>query len=127
MKTIALTLAAAAAALVLGGCEKQLEAPLDRGVCFHVAFDKDGKARFNRVAENMPALEHCAAQLEGMRIRFARMGSYQNQMTGSYQGTFIFIEREGLFTAKHFNGVRYLALVRTGDGRLVQPGAMPGY
>ncbi len=120
-------LIAAVTVLSLGACAKRLEAPMDTGVCFHLVFDKDGKARFNRVAENMPNIENCAAQLEGMRLRFARMGSYQNAMEGSYQGNFIFIEREGIFTSKFHDGVRYLALVRTGDGRLAQPGAVPSY
>jgi hypothetical protein len=127
MRMLKPALILALAALSLGGCAQRLEAPMDRGVCYHLAFGKDGKPRFNRVAENMPNIENCAAQLEGMRLRFARMGSYQNAMVGSYQGNFLFIERAGIFTAKHYDGVRYLALVRTGDGRLVQPGAMPSY
>jgi hypothetical protein len=125
-----LTMTAAAVALsliALGACTKHLQAPLDRGVCYHVAFDKSGKARFNRVAENMPNMENCAAQLEGMRVRFARMGAYQNEVVGAYQGVFIFVKPNGIFSAKTYESVQYLALVRTGDGRLVIPGAMPNY
>ena len=118
---------ALAALLLAGGCTKRLEAPLDRGVCYHVAFDAEGKPRFNRVAENVPNLENCAAQLEGMRLRFAALGKYENNMTGAYQGNFIFIQREGIFTSKFYDGIRYLALVRTGDGRLAIPGAVPSY
>lgn len=123
-----LALTAAAAALFLTGlaaCQKHLEAPLDRGVCYHVAFSKEGKARFNRVAENMPNMENCAAQLEGMRLRFLRMGAYQKEVVGSYQGAFIFVRPAGIYSAKYYEGVQYLALVRTGDGRLAMPGAMP--
>lgn len=128
MRKPALTAAAAALALTaLSGCDKRLEPPLDRGVCYHVAFDEDGEARFNVVAQNMPNIENCAAQLEGMRLRFARMGSYQSYLVGSYQGSFIFIQREGVFVSKTFEGNRYLALVRTGDGRLAMPGAVPNY
>ena len=38
---------------------------------------------------------------------------------------FIFLQREGIFTAGSLEEHRYLALVRTGDGRLAIPGAMP--
>jgi len=44
---------------------------------------------------------------------------------GAYQGNFIFIQREGVFTAPSLEEHAYLALVRTGDGRLAIPGAMP--
>lgn len=121
MKTLLLAIAAVA----LAGCGSKIEAPLDRGVCYAMAMDKDGKPKFNVVAENMPNMENCAAQLEGMRLRFARMGLRQEYMTGTYQGTFIFIRPEGVFTARTYEGPQFPALVRTGDGRLAVPGVMP--
>ena len=114
-------------ALLLTACEKQIEAPTAQGVCYQVIFlDKDGKtARFNEVAHGRPSLESCAAALEGMRIRFLGLGSNQTDIVGAYQGNFIFIQPEGVFTATSLEGPRYVAWVRTGDGRLAIPGAMP--
>jgi hypothetical protein len=109
----------------LGGCAKHLEAPTDVGVCYAMSMDKDGKPQFNPVAENMPNMENCAAQLEGMRLRFARMGALMHEVTGTYQGTWIFVRQEGIFTSKTYEGVQFPALVRTGDGRLAVPGVMP--
>lgn len=120
-----LLLSAGLAALLVTGCAKKLEPPLDRGVCYALAFDKQGKARFNVVAENVPNMENCAAQLEGMRLRFVHMGLRNDYVTGTYQGTFIFIKPEGVFSSQSYEGIQYPALVRTGDGRLAVPGVMP--
>lgn len=111
--------------LALGGCQKQLEAPLDRGVCWHLVQLPGGKTRFNRLADNQPDLEHCAAQLEIMRLRFRALGAAQIYVTGAYQGAFLFLQPEGVFTSQTFRGYRYPFMVRTGDGRLAIPGAMP--
>ena len=111
--------------LTVCACQKQLEAPNDRGVCWALAQFPDGKTRFNQLAANQPDLEHCAAQLEIMRLRFRALGSNQTQVTGAYQGQFIFIQPEGVFTAQNYDGYRFPFLVRTGDGRLAMPGAMP--
>jgi hypothetical protein len=120
-----LLLSAALAAFLTAGCAKKLEAPFDKGVCYALAFDKDGKAKFNVVAENIPNMESCAAQLEGVRLRFARLGMNEDYFTGSYQGNFIFIKPAGVFVSQSYEGVQYPALVWTGDGRLAIPGAMP--
>ena len=124
MRSLALP-AALLLPLVLGGCEKSLEAPMDRGVCWHMAQGDNGKPKFNELAENQPDLEHCAAQLEMMRLRFRALGANQDQVTGAYQGQFLFIDPRGVFTAQSFSGYRYPFMVRTGDGRLAIPGAMP--
>lgn len=120
-----LLLAAVAVSLLASGCAKKLEPPFDRGVCYALAFDKQNKPKFNVVAENVPNMENCAAQLEGMRLRFARLGLTNDYVTGTFQGTFIFIKPEGVFTSQTYEGVQYPALVRTGDGRLAVPGVMP--
>ena len=119
-------LAALAAALSLAACEKQIEAPYTTGVCYQVIFlDKDGKtARFNQVSRDRKNLEACAASLEGMRIHFLQMGGNQVAIVGSYQGNFLFLDQYGVFTAPSLTAARYPALVRTGDGRLVVPGAV---
>jgi hypothetical protein len=113
------------APLALAGCSKSLEAPNDPGVCWHLVKGDDGKPKFNRLADHQPDLEHCAAQLEMMRIRFRSLGLSQDNVAGAYQGQFLFIQREGVFTAQSYDGYHYPFMVRTGDGRLAVPGAMP--
>lgn len=113
-----------AAGLALSGCEKQIKAPFEKGVCFHVATNKDKTLRFNPVERNVPTMEQCAATLEGMRIRFVRMGSPTRTLTGSYQGSFIFVEKDGIYLGQTYDGARFMSLVRTGDGRLAVPGAI---
>lgn len=112
-------------ALALAACQKPLEAPAERGVCWHLAKSPDGKAKFNALARGQGDLEHCAAQLEMMRLRFLGLGAAQGEVTGAYQGQFLFLQREGVFTAQSYDGYRYPFMVRTGDGRLAVPGAMP--
>jgi len=115
----------ALAAVGLCACQKQLEAPVDKGVCWHLVQTSDGKAKFNPLAENQPDLEHCAAELEKMRLSFAALGAVKTEVTGAYQGQFLFLQREGVFTAQSYDGYRFPFMVRTGDGRLAVPGAMP--
>ena len=116
---------AALAALGLSACTKQLEAPTDTGVCWHMVSLPGGKVRFNKLAQNVPSLEKCAAALEAMRLHFNAFGQSNDQMIGAYQGQFLFLQPEGIFTSKTLNGGRYVLLVRTGDGRLAKPGEMP--
>jgi hypothetical protein len=123
MRTV-LAAAVLLAAVALAGCEKPLEAPTERGVCWHMVTGDSGKPKFNRLALNQPDLEHCAAQLESMRLSFRALGANQEQVTGAYQGQFLFLQRGGVFTAQTYDGFRYPLLVRTGDGRLVVPGAI---
>lgn len=80
--------------------------------------------KFNRLVE-AKNLEVCAANLEAMRIKFLRMGGSQQEIYGAYQANFLFLQREGVLTSTSLEGPRYVALVRTGDGRLAIPGAMP--
>lgn len=115
----------AASALGLSACEKQTKAPFEQGVCFQVATNKDGTLRFNPVERNVPQMELCAAALEGMRMRFVRMGQSNSQgMVGAYQGSFLFLEKEGIYVGQTYEGPRFMSLVRTGDGRLAVPGAI---
>lgn len=119
------SLIATLAALSLAACEKQISPPGDRYVCYHAIPLKDGTIKYNRLGGQMPNLETCAANLEAMRIKFLRMGGNQQEIMGAYQGNFIFLQKEGIFTGRTTRSGRYLALVRTGDGRLAIPGAMP--
>jgi hypothetical protein len=115
----------AVSSLALVGCEKQTKAPFEQGVCFQVATNKDGTLRYNPVERNVPQMELCAAALEGARQRFVRLGQSNSVgMVGAYQGSFIFLEKEGIYVGQTYEGPRFMSLVRTGDGRLAVPGAI---
>lgn len=120
----ALTVSALALALGLSACAKRTEPPGDPRICYHVVPETGGKLRFNKLVET-PSLETCAANLEAMRIKFLRLGGNQQEIYGAYQANFLFLQSEGVFTSTSLEGARYVALVRTGDGRLAIPGAMP--
>ncbi len=124
MKRLPLALALAlVGASALAACDTSPRPPGDAGVCFHYAQAKGQKAHFNVLARNVPTLEQCAADLEAMRVHFLGLGGSQTDITGAYQSKFLFLERDGIFTADSLNGASYLALVRTGDGRLAPPGS----
>jgi hypothetical protein len=114
------------AASILVACDKPIEAPYAKGMCYQVIFlDKDGKtAKFNVVARDRPSLEMCAASLEVMRAHFLSLGGDAAEIVGAYQGNFLFLNPYGVFTATSLTSTRYPALVRTGDNRLVAPGAV---
>jgi hypothetical protein len=112
------------AAAAVAGCSRQIEAPFDRGVCFHVVPLTGGKVKFNKLAENRPSLESCAAALEGMRERFLGLGGTTTDIVGAYQGNFLFLGPTGVFTGRSLEGARWPALVRTQDGRLAPPSAV---
>jgi hypothetical protein len=116
--------AAVLAALAVSACEKPIEAPYEKGVCFHVVPLTGGKVKFNVLARNRPNLESCAAALEGMRERFLGLGGTSNDIVGAYQGNFLFLGRTGVFTGTKLDGARWPALVRTQDGRLAVPSAV---
>jgi hypothetical protein len=120
---------AATAALIvaasLTACSGGVKAPYDEGVCYAVEIPEGGgKPTFNKVADNQPQIEACAARLEEMRVRFLRLGGSRREVTGAYQGQFIFIDRAGVWFSKTLDGNRFMALARTGDGRLAVPGAI---
>jgi hypothetical protein len=121
-----LTIAVVGAGLLgLAGCQKSTEAPFDQGVCYAVETGAEGEApRFNKVADNQPQIEFCAARLEEVRLRFLRMGGSRLEIVGSYQGQFIFIDRAGVWISRSLEGSRFILLARTGDGRLAIPGAI---
>ena len=113
-----------AAALGLAACAKKTTPPGDARVCYHVVPQKDGSLKYNRLVVT-DSLEKCAANLEAMRIRFLSLGGSQQEIYGAYQANFLFLQKEGVLTSTSLEGPRYVALVRTGDGRLAIPGAMP--
>jgi hypothetical protein len=127
MTRLALTAAAAAvliASAALAACAQRTEPPGDPGVCYNVVPQKGGKLKYFKLV-NTPSLETCAANLEAMRIKFLRMGGSQQEIYGAFQANFLFLTSQGVLTSTSLEGPRYVALVRTGDGRLAIPGAMP--
>ena len=108
---------------VLAACSQSVKAPTDTGVCYAVEAP-DGEPTFNVVARDQVQIENCAARLEEMRLRFRGLGSTRQEVTGAYQGQFIFVDRRGVSFARTLEGARFFALARTGDGRLAVPGAI---
>jgi hypothetical protein len=119
-----LAVLALAAALGLAACQKKIQPPGDPGICYSISFTKDGGLVYHKLV-NAPNLETCAANLEALRLKFLRLGGTAQQTMGAYQANFIFLQHEGIFSSTTLDGPRYIALVRTGDGRLAIPGAMP--
>jgi hypothetical protein len=115
-------LAAAAVVLALSACSKSLEAPSDTGVCYLLATPKNGPPKFNKIAE-VADVEHCAAQVDLVRKSFRGLGSLQQEYTGAFQGSFVFVDKDGATTATKYAGVRY-PLLTNFHGELVAPGAI---
>lgn len=119
--------ASLASAAAVGACTPQVKPPFDKGVCYSLSMPEEGSKAaptFNVVARDQPQIEYCAAQLEQMRIRFLRLGGNREELVGSYQGQFIFIDQAGVWQSRTLDGNRFFALARTGDGRLAVPGAI---
>lgn len=118
-----LLIASTLAVPVLAGCAEQVKAPTDVGVCYAIE-TPEGEPTFNVVARDQPQIEMCAARLEEIRLRFRGLGSTRQEITGAYQGQFIFVDRRGVSFGRTLEGSRFFALARTGDGRLAVPGAI---
>ena len=124
MQRLFALVAALAAAGATAACTQRTEPPGTPGVCYNVVPQKGGKLKYFKLV-NTTSLEACAANLEAMRLKFLRMGGTQQEIYGAYQANFLFLQSEGVLTSTSLEGPRYVALVRTGDGRLAIPGAMP--
>lgn len=122
MRMLALSLVAGAA--LLGACSNEPTFTFEPGVCYYVAMPDGEPPRLQKLAENQPQIEQCAARLEEMRLRFLRMGGSNQEVTGAYQERFIFVDREGVKIGQSLTGSRFFAMARTGDGRLAIPGAI---
>src|ERR1700760_4516651 len=88
---LVIVLALSAAAGLVTACEKHIEAPLDPGICYAVVETPQHTLKYNKLASPIKSLEFCAAELEKMRINFMRMGGSTNDVTGAFQGHFIFL------------------------------------
>lgn len=127
MRKMLLALALGAASLALSACDNGPKAPSDVGVCYYIHINPDGTQKINVVKRDVKSIEFCAAELEGMRVRFLRLGGGNRELIGAYQGSYLVLRPAGIFRMERWNGAQYLMLVRTGDGRLAQPGAVPDY
>ena len=117
-------LAILAAAALVASCEKpKVVAPTDRGVCYYLV-QKDDTFKFDRIASNVVSIEYCAVELERMRRGLGSVGLDTGDVTGSYNGYFVFLTKYGIYSAQKYDGVRYLMMVRY-NGKLVVPGAVP--
>ena len=123
---ITVSVVVVAAASLLTACSSAVEAPYDPGVCYYVVPDEaeESGVRFNVVARDQPQMEHCAARLEEMRLRFLGLGGSNREIIGSYQGKFIFIDATGVKVGDTLTGGRYFFLARAPGGQLTIPGAI---
>lgn len=109
--------------VTLAGCEGGVAIPEDPNTCFHLA-QQNGETQFNALARDQPSIEYCAARLEEMRVNFLRLGGSTQEITGAYNGQYIFIDRAGIWLSQSLEGGRFFFLARTGDGRLAIPGVI---
>ncbi|HEX5377703.1 MAG TPA: hypothetical protein VFW47_03980 [Phenylobacterium sp.] len=91
----------AAAALVLAGCQKPLEAPGNPGVCWRLAPAMNGQQDFKPFATDIDTLENCAARLEGLHL------AHGQPMVGAFQGRFIYVTDEDVTVAANASSQRY--------------------
>ncbi|QYF87527.1 hypothetical protein [Brevundimonas sp. PAMC22021] len=124
MRALLLASLLLSAPLALSACASSNEPDFEPGVCYHVNQETGAELAYNILVRDQPQIEYCAARLEEMRVQFLRMGGSKQDITGAYQGRYIFINREGVSFAQSLNGARFFALARTGDGRLAIPGAI---
>lgn len=124
MRAVLTAAVIAAGTLAAGACSNGPDFTFEPGVCYFVAAPEGETPRLEVVARDQPQIEHCAARLEEMRLRFLRMGGSNQEITGAYQERFIFIDREGVKFGQSLTGSRFFAMARTGDGRLAIPGAI---
>ena len=114
-----ITVAAVGASFWNGGA---VPPPEDRGVCWRMT-SQGGKLRFDRLAGDVLNLESCAAYLE--RIHLVDRA----EVTGAFQGRFIFIDDQAIKSASRLNGSRWRVFFdpqrAAPDKRLRAGSAMP--
>ena len=117
----------------VSACGQTVQPPTDTGVCFHMVTDGkgevggqvSGKYRFFVVKRDVADLEHCAAALDTMRVHFLSLGGSSHDVTGVYQGQYLFVDARGVFSADSLDASPFPMLTRTPDGRLVPQGSLP--
>lgn len=114
-------LAILGAASALAACQQTVKAPDDPGVCYQVTVRSDTDVKFNKLAEDQPSMEACIARLEELRLKFLRMGGSRRELTGAFQGKFLFIDAAGVTVADSLTSGRFFAFTRAADGTLALP------
>jgi hypothetical protein len=122
-----------ALAMIVCACGQGFQPPTDTGVCFHmvtngkgeVGGQVSGKYRFFVLKRDVPDLEHCAAALDAMRVHFLSLGGSSHDVTGVYQGEYLFVGSRGVFSADSLDASPFPMLTRAPDGRLVPQGSLP--
>ncbi len=117
----------------VSACGQGFQPPVDTGVCFHMVTNaKDqvggqvsGNYRFFVVKRDVADLEHCAAALDTMRVHFLSLGGSSHDVTGVYQGEYLFVGSRGVFSADTLDASPFPMLTRAPDGRLVPQGSLP--
>ena len=84
-----------------------------------------GKYRFFVLKRDVPDLEHCASALDTMRVHFLSLGGSSHDVTGVYQGEYLFVGSRGVFSADSLDASPFPMLTRAPDGRLVPQGSLP--
>ena len=84
----------------LAGCSSQATAPTGHGLCWRMFEVPGQQPRFEILDRDVPNLESCAAQVEGVRIMDRR------PTTGAYNGHFIFATEEQITSAMSLDGSR---------------------
>jgi hypothetical protein len=120
MKPI-LVLALGLTGLLAAACQKPVDAPEVRGVCYQVLEKKGAAPTFHAVAKDQPNMESCAAELDAVRYRFMGLGSPRHDITGLYNNTYLFLDDGGMSTSQSLDGGRFTAFGRDPDGRLTIP------
>jgi hypothetical protein len=92
----------AASALALAACDSSADAPTNVGVCWRLAVGKDGPFTFKPLSTGVRNLETCAAHLEAVSLREGK-----SDVTGAYQGQFIFITPDMVQSSMRLAGARY--------------------
>jgi len=112
------------AVLGLSGCEKEVNAPREEGVCYFIGHPPGAKEpKFTAVARNVPDLEHCAVQIYIVRTDLRKTGTAGEVTEGSYQGSYLFVSNNEVRMSQKYNGPQFPLLVKVGN-KLVQPGAI---
>ena len=84
----------------LAACD-QLEAPQADGVCWRMDRVPGQRPKFTELARGIANLDNCAVLLEALRLQG------QASADGAFQGYFIFVDANGVTSAKHPDGFRY--------------------
>ena len=86
--------------LALAACS-QAEAPQADGVCWRVDRVSGQRPKFSELARGVGNLDNCAVLLEAVRLQG------QASADGAFHGYFIFVDANGVTSAKHPDGFRY--------------------